>query len=292
MGEPVITGSEFVRLPAMRSAAWIVLLLVLQHAVAFGQTADKRVSPKVQEMFLIQQAEKGDKHAQSEITRRAEQGDPKAEYALGDNYEHGFWVAIDHAEAIRWYRKAAEKGDPTARQTMGQMYFDGKGVKQDFAEAARWFGCPKPSEAILSSCQQIAYEDLPQRARDLLAKTKCEVRSGSNYDYGSVVDLDGNKSPAYEFCCSESPHGPCGAVLIGKIGNEWRELSPKEGLRGFYGACNGLIVLESQHNGFHDICLADECSTPGTNQCVTPAIWQFSSGRYHSVGIAPVKTKQ
>jgi hypothetical protein len=82
-------------------------------------------------------------------------------------------------------------------------------------------------------------------------------------------------------------------VLIGKIGKEWKELSAKEGLFGFSGACNGLIVLESRHNGFHDICLADECSaTVRNNQCVSPAIWQFDNGRYRSVAVRTLKTKQ
>ena len=265
------------------SFLWVV-------SASLGQIPGDHVSPKVKEQLLIQRAEKGDTLAQAEIVRRAGKGDPQAESALGDNYEYGFWVPKDHAEALRWYRKAAEQGDPTARQLLGQLYFDGNGVKQDFAEAARWYGCPKPSEAILASCEQISYKDLPRGARDLLTRARCEVRSGSNYDYGSVVNLRGNRTPTYQFCCSESPHGPCGAVLVGKIGEEWTELSPKEGMQGFNGACNGLIVLDSQHNGFHDICLPNECSAPVTdNQCVAPAIWQFTNGRYHSVAITASK---
>ena len=89
--------------------------------------------------------------------------------------EYGFWVAKDHTQALAWYRKAAEHGDIGAREIVGQMYFDGKGVQRDFAEAARWFRCPKPSEAILASCKEITYKDLPVRAVQLLQKMKCEV---------------------------------------------------------------------------------------------------------------------
>lgn len=272
----------------MRRTTWIVVFAALWLTVSgFGQKPADPVSPRVKEELLIQRAEKGDAHAQAEIVRRAEKGDPQAESALGDNYEYGFWVSKDHATALRWYHQAAEQGDPAARQILGQMYFDGRGVKQDFAEAAHWFGCPKPSEAILSACSEIGYEDLPRGVVSLLSKMKCDSNEAL-----SAVDLSGNGPPVYQVCCSEAPHGPCGAVLIGKIGEEWKELSPKEGLPGFNGACESLIVLESRHNSFHDICLADECSAPVTNNKCRPVIWQFDSGRYHSVQIAPSKTKQ
>ena len=167
------------------------------------------------------------------------------------------------------------------------MYFDGNGVKQDFAEAARWFGCPKPSEAILAACTQTSYQDLPPGVVNLLGKMKCDSNEAL-----SAIDLSGNGPPVYEVCCSEAPHGPCGAVLIGKVGNVWKELSPKQGLQGFNGACNGLIVLERQHNGFHDICLPNACSAVRNNQCVAPDIWQFNKQRYQSAGIAASKTTQ
>ncbi len=225
------------------------------------------------------------------LHKAADQGDNEALYELGVGYEYGIFGPRDDAEALSWYRKAAEQGNKSAAYVIGQKYFDGTGgVKQDFAEAARWFGCPKPSEAILASCRSISYDDLPRGARDLLNKMKCEVRTGSNYDYGSAVDLNGNGTPAYEFCCSEAPHGPCGAVLIGKIGEEWKELGS---LLGFTGPCGCFVVLDSQHNGFHDVCLPNECSTPiKNNVCVGPAIWQFSNGRYRSVANTTLKTPQ
>jgi hypothetical protein len=222
--------------------------------------------------------------------KAADQGDNEALYELGVVYEYGIFGTRDDAEALRWYRKAAEQGNRSAAIMLGLKYFEGSGgVKQDFAEAARWYGCPKPSEEILAGCSEISYKDLPQKARNLLQKMKCEVaknvqNGGSNYDDGSAVDLSGTGTPAYEVCCSEAPHGPCGAVVIGKISEEWTDLTAKQGLMGFSGACNGFIVLDSQHNGFHDVCLPEECSTPiKNNLCGGPAIWQFSDGRYHSV---------
>jgi Sel1 repeat len=276
--------------------SWTLVLCFLTLTSASpGQKGEHPVSGKVKELLLIQRAEKGDAEAQAEITHQAEAGNPRAEAALGENYEYGFWVAKDHTQALAWYRKAAEHGDIGAREIIGQMYFDGKGVQRDFAEAARWFRCPKPSEAILASCKEITYKDLPVGAVQLLQKMKCEVakdvrEGGSNYDDGSAVDLSGNGKPFYEMCCSETVHGPCGAVVIGNIDGEWKDLTEKRGLMGFSGACNGFLVLDSQHNGLHDVCLPDSCSTPvGNDTCAGPEIWQFRDNQYQSVPSAPTK---
>jgi hypothetical protein len=141
--------------------------------------------------------------------------------------------------------------------------------------------CPPPDKAIQASCKEIAYKDLPDGAKTLLQKLKCD------YDYGSAVDLNGDSSPEYKFCCKQASHGPCGSVVIGKIGNQWKDLTAKEGVLGFDGACNLFIVLQSQNYGFHDICLPVECA-PGSRDsknCL-PMIWHFNGGRYRSAAPA------
>jgi TPR repeat protein len=218
--------------------------------------------------------------------KAADQGDNEALYELGVGYDYGAFGARDAAEAFRWYRKAAEQGSKSAASTIGLKYFEGSGgIKQDFAEAARWYGCPKPSDEILAACTQMNIAELPQGVVNLMGKMKCDSNEAL-----SAVDLTGEGTPVYEVCCSQPAHGPCGAVLIGKIGEEWKELSPKGGLLGFTGPCGSFVVLDSQHNGFHDVCLPDECSTPiKNNVCEGPAVWQFTHGRYRSVPNTPTK---
>ena len=278
---------DSVRFRSMKRALCLVLITSSTFLVeASPAQQDKHsVFPKVKEMLLIQRAETGDAEAQADVIRLANSGDPMAENALGDNYEHGIWVPKDHTQALHWYRRAARHGDSSARYTLGQMYFDGNGVKRDVEEAARWFGCPKPSESSLASCRAVTYNDLPVRARELLAKMKCEVRTGSNYDFGSAVDLGSDADRSYQFCCSESPHGPCGAVVIGRIGGVWKNLTPGLSVPGYDDACGGFIVLDSLHNGIHDVCLPNVCSTATPNsgtQCL-PTILQFREGGYRSV---------
>jgi hypothetical protein len=152
--------------------------------------------------------------------------------------------------------------------------------------------CPAASKAIQASCREITYKDLPAKARALLQKLKCEVRPGSNYDYGNAVDLNGDGSPEYQFCCHEAPHGPCGSVLMGKVGNEWKDLTAKQGLLGFDGVCTGFVILESRRAGFHDVCLPNECSPApaAKSSACAPAIWQYDNGRYHSVDAPAAKS--
>jgi hypothetical protein len=121
---------------------------------------------------------------------------------------------------------------------------------------------------------------LPKAAIDLLIKTRCDVIS-QYYIAGNAVDLNGDGRPEYQVCCHEFPHGPCESVVIGKIGNEWKLLE-HEGIRRFVGACNGFLVLESQHSGFHDICLPNECSSAAPSACL-PLILRFDGDRYRPV---------
>ncbi len=150
--------------------------------------------------------------------------------------------------------------------------------------------CPMPSKVVQASCKEITYKDLPSGARGLLEKLKCDVRPGSNYDFGSAVDLNDDGSPEYQFCCHESPHGPCGAVLIGKVGTQWKDLTANGGLFGFDVACYGFVILQTRHAGFHDVCLPIQCS-PGTetdSKTCAPTIWQYENGRY-SIAATPAK---
>jgi hypothetical protein len=140
--------------------------------------------------------------------------------------------------------------------------------------------CPTPSKQVQATCRAITYEDLPNGARGLLRELKCDVGPESSYDYGSAVDLTGDGSPEYQFCCHEAPHGPCGAVLIGKIGSEWRDLTAKEGMSGYEGPCNLFVVLESQHSGFHDLCLPNECAPPYKPGTCNQTVWRYDGTRY------------
>ena len=68
----------------------------------------------------------------------AEAGDAEAQTALGGLYLAGTGVALDPAEAARWYRLAAEQGDPVAQLNLGDLYSRGHGVGRDLVQAYLW----------------------------------------------------------------------------------------------------------------------------------------------------------
>ena len=223
------------------------------------------------------------------LRQRAEGGDAKAQLDLGRVYVDGAkGTQRDKAEAMRWYRKAAEQGNTEAAQTLAYSYMEGLGVQQDFTEAAHWYGCPQPAKSILASCKEVHYDDLPDELKSVLKTMKCESLPPSNYDYGVAVDLNGDGVPEYQFCCGESPHGPCPARLFGRIGSTWRDITAGSGVDGYGSTCGGMIVLQSSHNHFNDICLPSQCSALSRGTCV-PALWQFRNGHYTEVQYTPAR---
>jgi hypothetical protein len=146
--------------------------------------------------------------------------------------------------------------------------------------------CPAPSKEIQATCRGITYEDLPDGARALLHQLGCDTGPSSNYNYGTAVDLNGDGIPEYQFCCKEAPHGPCGAVLIGRIGGKWKDVTPENGMSGFEGPCNQFVVLATQHGGFRDICLPVECAPSSKAGTCNPTIWHFDGTRYQVVDTA------
>ena len=81
----------------------------------------------------------GSSPAISELKRRAAQGDPQAELALGMRYRDGRGVPRDYAEAMRWYRRSADRENAGGMDNVGFMYLMGWGVPQNVNIAAAYF---------------------------------------------------------------------------------------------------------------------------------------------------------
>ncbi len=72
----------------------------------------------------------------------AEDGNPDAQFALGELYASGdVQAGIDQnlAKAAKWYRRAAQQGHVKAQYNLGVFYASGAGVPYDLREAARWW---------------------------------------------------------------------------------------------------------------------------------------------------------
>ena len=80
----------------------------------------------------------------AEIKSKAEAGDAKAQWSLGQIYESGRFLygkggKKDLKEAVKWFRMAAEQNDPQAQAKLGFMHIVGRGVKKDGNEATKWY---------------------------------------------------------------------------------------------------------------------------------------------------------
>jgi len=73
------------------------------------------------------------------LREKAEAGDAESQFNLGIDYDNGYGVEKDAAEAVKWYRKAADQGDALAQYSLGGCYREGYGVGKDEAEATKWF---------------------------------------------------------------------------------------------------------------------------------------------------------
>ena len=66
-------------------------------------------------------------------------GDVEAQFLMGTAYDEGLGKEVDHAEALRWYRRAAFRGHVLAAHNVGNVYRDGRGVEADMSTAVMWW---------------------------------------------------------------------------------------------------------------------------------------------------------
>jgi TPR repeat protein len=74
-----------------------------------------------------------------ELVKKAEAGDPYAQFNLGNAYYKGNGVPQDYKEAVKWYTKSAEQGFADAQCNLASCYHKGEGVSQDIEEAVKWW---------------------------------------------------------------------------------------------------------------------------------------------------------
>ncbi len=69
---------------------------------------------------------------------KAEQGDVKAQYAIGEMYEKGRGVEKDPRLAFSWYSKATQQGNIKAAYKLGMAYLNGTGIRKNYRKAHDW----------------------------------------------------------------------------------------------------------------------------------------------------------
>ena len=124
------------------------------------------------------------------IRAKAENGEAKAQYALGTMYEMGEVVPHCAAEALKWYQKAAFQGIAEAQLTLGLKYLSGEGVMQNDSEALLWFR--KAAEQGHPEAQHHLgnlYRDGRGTTRDLLQACKWYRKAAERGHSGAMKNL-------------------------------------------------------------------------------------------------------
>jgi hypothetical protein len=73
------------------------------------------------------------------LRRKAEAGDPKAQFDLAEAYSEGNGVAKDFPQGMEWLKKSATQGYAGAQVVLGIIFQQGINTEKDPSEAAKWF---------------------------------------------------------------------------------------------------------------------------------------------------------
>ena len=66
-----------------------------------------------------------------EHLRKAEHGDPKAQFNVGNGYFLGVGVEKNLDQALAWHRKSAEQGNDWSQAILGAAYYGGEGMPKE-----------------------------------------------------------------------------------------------------------------------------------------------------------------
>jgi len=116
----------------MRVPIRIAVLIALLHAPGLAFSADLQKG--------LAAFNEGDYETSlAECQPLAEAGNVGAQFCVGRLYANGFGVAMDDAQAIKWYTLAADAGHAEAQFNLGVMYANGWGVDMNWEESARFY---------------------------------------------------------------------------------------------------------------------------------------------------------
>ena len=127
--------------------------------------------------------------------RGAEEGDARAQAALGWAYQNGLGVAVDYAAARKWYEAAAAQGNAAAQNNLGNLHRSGLGVARNDIVAAQWYrksadqgyALAQNNLALLLENGRGTFRD-PAAAADLYQRAAEGGNANAMYNLGRLYD--------------------------------------------------------------------------------------------------------
>src|ERR1019366_5583398 len=127
----------------------------------------------------------------SELTKRADAGDPAAQNELGVRYGLGFDVPKDPERAIEWFKKAASQGYGKARFNLAAAYFNDAGARENQSVAFQWFllaeevGDPNGKDGVSRMQSEMSARD--RNAAYILVGARYQNGTDVKQDYGRAM---------------------------------------------------------------------------------------------------------
>jgi TPR repeat protein len=166
---------------------------------------------------------KRDRNAAAQwFARAAAQGHAGAEVAMGYDYEKGYGVVADPAQAVAWYRKAAAQNNADGLFNLGRAYQNGIGVAADTGQARTYYsqaaahGSPEARQALDSTQDGYAQakrsydaKNYAEGSRQMLdaanaGNAQAQFMIGNAYEFGNGVAADlGQAASWYQKAASQ-----------------------------------------------------------------------------------------
>jgi TPR repeat protein len=126
----------------------VVSVFLLSFATVFGASVEEG----------LEAYQQGDyEKAMANCRPLADEGNVEAMFCVGQMYANGFGVAMDDAQALKWYGLAAGEGHPEALYRLALMHANGWGVAMNDVPAAGFYRLAAgfgymPAQAAMGFC--------------------------------------------------------------------------------------------------------------------------------------------
>jgi TPR repeat protein len=130
----------------------------------------------------------------------ADQGNPRAQFYVGELYMNGEGVAPSQLTAVKWFRKAAERGDTDALTALGVMYEKGAGVTKDDAQAVAFYqkaaNLGNPKAQLMLSTRYAHGDGVPQNREEAFFWQFLAVKRNPQFSLTEALSSSQGLSPA------------------------------------------------------------------------------------------------
>ena len=122
----------------MNTTRWTIAIVTAVFLAIFGVMLVIPFMTKTLSDGVTSYSQGDFKTAMTTLAPMADEGDPTAQYMLGEMYRLGQGVKKDEPKALKWYKKAAENGSPEGQFALGMCYATGIGTDPDPISAYQW----------------------------------------------------------------------------------------------------------------------------------------------------------